>query len=180
MPQSDRLNSGMTGFSVHCIYASTSGNVEVAVEAAAKVWQELGWDVQLHRAEQTSIELIRQENHFLLATSTWEHGALNPFFVPLFKAMSQEQFNGKQAAFLGLGDQRYEPVLFCQGMEIVKQVWQKNQGEIIGFPLKVNGEPYAQLDRTVIPWAKQIAQRWQPATTTNGLQSLLGSFLKHA
>ena len=170
----------MSSFSVACVYASTSGNVETVVEAAAQVWRELGWDVSLHRAEQTSIDLINQHTHFLFATSTWEHGALNPFFVPLFKAMSQTQFVGKQAAFIGLGDQRYEPVLFCKGMEIIRDMWQANQGEIIGFPIKINGEPYAQLERTVIPWSKQIAQRWQPPSSPNGQPSLIKTLLNHA
>lgn len=70
---------------LHVIYASTSGNVETVVETAAAVWREQGLTVELHRAEQTSIELVKENSQFVIATSTWEHGALNPFFCAFVK-----------------------------------------------------------------------------------------------
>jgi len=178
----------MSSFSCHGIYASTSGNVETVVETIAKTWQELGWEVALHRAEKTTLEVITQHTHFLLATSTWEHGALNPFFMTLYNEMKKADLTGKQAVFVGLGDERYEPVLFCEGIEIVKRRWVAQGGEVIGLPLRINGEPYAQLDKKVVPWAREIANQWStqaptptsPSPAATGLQKILQGVLRHA
>jgi flavodoxin len=169
----------MTESALHCIYASTSGNVETVVETAAKVLQEQGWQTELHRAEKTGIDLITQNSKFLLATSTWEHGALNPFFAKLFKEMSSQDLTGKQAAFIGLGDSRYEPVLFCEGMEIVKRMWEARGGQVIGIPLKINGEPYKQLETKVVPWANHLVKTWTTVEPT-GLQKIINSVFPHA
>lgn len=177
---SDRLGRGMPELTLHCIYASTSGNVESVVEKVAELWRQHGWQVELHRAEKTALDVITQNSHFLLATSTWEHGALNPFFAALFKEMSQANFQGKHAAFIGLGDSRYEPVLFCEGMEIVKRMWEARGGEVIGIPLKINGEPYAQLESKVVPWANHIAKMWPVATKPNSFQRIIKSVFPHA
>lgn len=143
---------------IQLIYASTSGNVETVVEKVAEVLQAQGYQPTLHRAEQTSLEVIERHQTFILATSTWEHGALNPFFVELHKQMKQADFAGKRAAFIGLGDRRYEPILFCEGMEILKRTWTSRQGGEIIDPLRIQGEPYALLDTLVVPWALKLSQ----------------------
>lgn len=150
----------MSALTLHCIYASTSGNVEKVVETVAQRWRDLGWQVTLHRAEKTQLSTIQDNTHFLFATSTWEHGVLNPFFARLFNEMTKADFTGKQAAFIGLGDTRYEPVLFCEGMQIVRQNWLKNHGQEVGSALRINGEPYSRLETMVIPWADRIATDW--------------------
>lgn len=142
---------------IHLIYASTSGNVELVMQHIATVLEQQGFIAKLHRAEQTPIEVLADNQTFILGTSTWEHGALNPFFQKLYDQMKQTQFAGKQAAFVGLGDRRYEPVLFCEGMEKVRKVWLSNGGEEILQSFKLNGEPYALLEVLVTPWATKLA-----------------------
>lgn len=142
---------------LHAIYASTSGNVEIVVEKVAELWRQQGLAVELHRAEQTSPEVIAQADLFLLATSTWEHGVLNPFFQPLHKAMSTMDCHGKKALFIGLGDTRYEPVLFCEGVETLRRTWLAQGGEQLGVTMKVNGEPYHVLNTSVKTWAERMA-----------------------
>jgi flavodoxin len=143
---------------IQAVYASTSGNVEAVVEAVAAILTQAGHQVELHRAEKTSPEIFSQNDVFLLATSTWEHGVLNPFFQPLHKEMSKLNLAGKQAVMLGLGDTRYEPVLFCEGIEILRQTWLKQNGTQLGQTLKINGEPYHLLETTVAAWAKQVVE----------------------
>jgi flavodoxin len=143
---------------IRIIYASTSGNVESVVEKTSHIWQAHGLRTSLHRAEQSNISLFQNTTHFLLATSTWEHGELNPFFRALLKEMKQTDFTGKSAAFVGLGDTRYEPVYFCQGMETVKNVWERQHGQVIAQPLKINGEPYHLLQSVVKDWAVSVAR----------------------
>lgn len=139
-----------------CIYASTSGNVEITLEKVAELVRAAGWEVSLHRAEQASAELFQQHEYFLLATSTWEHGVLNPFFDRLHKEMKGLNLAGKKAVGLGLGDTRYEQVYFCRGVDILLETWQKQQGEILYQALKLNGDPYPLLNTIVKSWAERL------------------------
>jgi flavodoxin len=141
---------------IHCVYASTSGNVEIVAETVAKVLQGQELPVELHRAEQTAIDLIQNNQNFLFATSTWERGTLNPFFVPLLEEMKKIDFTGKKAGFIGLGDIRYENVFFNRGIDLIHDAWKANRGEVLFRLLKLNGDPYAQLDSVVTPWAQAI------------------------
>lgn len=144
--------------SVQAIYASTSGNTELVVEAVADRWRAGGLTVELHRAEQTSPVVLTSNSTFLLATSTWEHGNINRFFYTLFDALKSISCAGKRAAFIGLGDTRYEPVLFCGGMEMLRERWLAQQGREIGQRLKINGEPHAFLTTSVAQWADAILE----------------------
>jgi flavodoxin len=141
---------------IHAIYASTSGNVETVVEKVAELLRAKNIEVELHRAEQTDSSIFNQGEHFFLATSTWEHGVLNPFFQKLHKEMMKLSFSGKTAFFVGLGDTRYEPVRFCEGMDILKTTWLDNGGQEWGHALKINGEPYHQLETTVAKWVENL------------------------
>lgn len=154
----------LTTMDVHFIYASSSGNVEKVVETVAEIFNVGGITAHLHRAEQTSIDVITANENFVLATSTWEHGVLNPFFKKLYEELQKTRVDGKKAAFIGLGDRRYEPVLFCQGMETVRQTWLDQGGVEIGEKLRMQGEPYAQLDAVVKPWAEGIMKLFTETT----------------
>lgn len=153
---------------IHCIYASTSGNVEAVVEKTAQVFRANGLETQLHRSEQTDISVISQNQQFLFATSTWEHGLINKFFVPLLEQMKQEKFEGKQTGLIGLGDNRYEPVFFNTGIEAIREVWSQNGGVQLFRTLKLNGDPYALLDSVVADWAQQITPHYQGGESSEG------------
>lgn len=157
---------------VHVIYASTSGNVEAVVEKVATILEHQGYTALLYRSEQTSIDVIEENQQFVIATSTWEHGAINPFFVKLHDQMKQADIKGKRAAFIGLGDRRYEPVLFCEGMEKVRRTWLKNGGSELQEPLKINGEPYGLLETTVLPWASKLVQALTSQSQPSMFQSI--------
>lgn len=146
---------------IDLVYASTSGNVEVTIETIAKDLVKNGYKVVLSRAEKTPIETIKKNNFFVFGTSTWEHGQLNPFFQELFEAMQALNFQNKEAAFVGLGDRRYEPVLFCEGIEHIHRLWIEKGGKAVGTILKIQGEPYEILDSMVVPWASKLAKSWK-------------------
>lgn len=139
------------------IYASTSGNVEIVMETIADVLQaHKGISVELLRAENTPITVIEKNSDFIFGTSTWEHGALNPFFSRLYKELQSVDCTGKEAAFVGLGDVRYEPILFCEGMKKLERLWEKQGGTVIGNHLTINGEPYSKLQSVVTPWTERL------------------------
>ncbi len=145
---------------IYLIYASTSGNVEVTVEFIGKLLKKKGFEVFLSRSEKTAIETVLKHSLFVFGTSTWDHGKLNPFFANLYNEMQDQKFLGKQAAFVGLGDRRYEPILFCEGIIKVRQLWLRQGGEEIVSTLQVQGEPYSQLESIVSPWAVNLAKTW--------------------
>lgn len=145
---------------VHLIYASTSGNVEASIEFIASELKKKKFDVHLSRSEKTSIDTINNHKRFVFGTSTWDHGKVNPFFANLYKEMHEADFSAKQAAFIGLGDRRYEPVLFCEGIIKLRQLWLKNGGEEIVPTLKIQGEPFGQFDSIIKPWAQGLVKTW--------------------
>src|SRR3989344_390533 len=146
---------------INLVYASTSGNVEVVMETVAKVLRQNSFEIMLSRAEKTPIETVKKNKYFVFGTSTWEHGQLNPFFQKLYEAMQTKNFQNKEAAFVGCGDRRYEPVLFCEGINKVHGLWLKKDGKVVGTILKIQGEPYEDLDSLVVPWASELAQSWK-------------------
>ncbi len=141
---------------VQIIYASTSGNVEYVCEEISKVLTKNKISNVLTRAETASTEIITNNSLFVLATSTWEHGELNPFFNNLYKFIKTADLTNKAAIFVGLGDTRYEPVLFCGGMEELKKAFLESKGTALYNALKINGEPYHQIN-TVLKWAEELS-----------------------
>jgi flavodoxin len=139
---------------IHVIYASTGGNTEHVMEQVAKHWQAQGVDVILHRAEQTSLSVITDNKYFLLSTSTWDHGTINPFFNKLLAEMKQTDLTGKVSSFIGLGDRRYEQYYFCTGMTLLKEIWEKQNGAAIGIALTIGREPFEEIIETIVEkWA---------------------------
>jgi flavodoxin len=147
--------NGMSSGPILAIYASTSGNTEVVVDEVVSRWRQAGLEMTVVRSETAPLDIWEQGQTFLLATSTWEHGIINPFFQPLFEKLAEVDCSGKQAAFIGMGDRRYEPVLFCQGIKELRKRWSEQGGASIGQPLLINGEPYDLLDTQVASWADQ-------------------------
>ena len=141
---------------IHIIYASTSGNTEFVMDTVANKWRKMGREVILHRSEAIDIDTIKENNHFLLATSTWDHGTINPFFNKLFSEMKKTNCSGKQAAFVGLGDRKYTKHHFCKGMTLLKEVWEKSKGESLGIALTIGREPFDELMIKIIEdWAEK-------------------------
>ena len=140
------------------IYASTSGNVEATCQRVSDLLKEAGIDSTLHRVEKTDFKVIQESNIILYATSTWEHGELNPFFNKLLVEIEKNNLTGKRAAFIGLGDTRYEQVLFCKGIDIVREAFIKSGGKDIYSTLKINGEPYQYFNTTILNWTKKLIE----------------------
>lgn len=138
------------------IYASTSGNVEATCQRISDLLQEAGFKTSLHRAEKTDISVIKESIFCLFATSTWEHGEINPFFNKLLAEIEKNDLAGKTAGFIGLGDTRYEQVLFCKGIDIVRDAFLKSGGKDVCSPLKINGEPYQYFSTTVLNWTNKL------------------------
>ncbi len=137
---------------VKIIYASTSGNVESTCEYIGEVLEGHHFEVELFRSEKVDATEIIKHQLFIFATSTWEHGEINPYFEPVLKDFANLDMSGKHAGFVGLGDTRYEPILFTKGIDIAREAFLAKGGKSIGDVLRINGEPYHQLEELVRPW----------------------------
>ncbi len=141
---------------IQIIYASTSGNVEAVCQKISDILETHNFRTTLQRAESTNFSVISDNNKFIFATSTWEHGEINPFFNKLLQEMMQNNLSGKTGAFVGLGDTRYEQMLFCKGAEILREAFLKGGGKELSTMLKINGEPYGQMDTLVTTWTNRL------------------------
>ncbi|MBP9758949.1 flavodoxin domain-containing protein [Candidatus Dojkabacteria bacterium] len=142
---------------VEIIYASTSGNTELVMEfLKSKLEVEKSIAFNLYRAELTDIEVIQKNKFFIFGTSTWEHGVLNPFFNNLYSGILKNNMAGKFAGFVGCGSVDYESVLFCRGIDIIKEGFISQGGTQIGMTLKVNGDPHSQLEGYITKWVENF------------------------
>jgi len=147
---------------IHIVYASTSGNTEFVMDKVADVWRKMGREVFLHRSEKTDINILTKNKFFLLATSTWDNGKINPFFDRLLSEMEKLDFSDKSAAFIGLGDRRYESHYFCTGMTLLKEVWEKSNGKSVGVALTIGREPFDEIiDKLVRDWAEKTLKLFE-------------------
>ncbi|MBP6880153.1 flavodoxin family protein [Candidatus Saccharibacteria bacterium] len=138
---------------IQAIYASTSGNVEYVMTQIAKIEPR----VKLLRAEYIDSKSF-DSDIFIFATSTWAHGEVNPIFVPALEQIVNRDMTGKKAFFIGLGDNRYEPVLFCEAINITRRAFDASGGRSLGKTFRLNGDPYTQEDK-VEDWVENMLQK---------------------
>ncbi len=140
---------------VKIIYASASGNTLAVAEKVQEILLNNDFNVELIRAE------FFDNNYgknilYLFAVSTWEHGEINPFFNEIISFASKNSFKDIKVCFVGLGDLRYEKVLFCGGMNKLRDLLIEKQAKEIVSPIRINGEPYDKLDTLVANWAEKL------------------------
>ncbi|MCA9385498.1 flavodoxin family protein [Candidatus Dojkabacteria bacterium] len=147
----------MTSF--YLIYASVSGNTELVMDYCRHEISQAGHIATLFRAERMPTHILESGTHFIFGVSTWEHGEINPHFLPFLEFMGKQSLNGKKAAFVGLGDTRYEPELFCAGIDRIQKTFINQGGEELLPTLKLNGEPQGQIDERVRPWVLELVSK---------------------
>lgn len=141
---------------IKIIYASASGNVEAVCEFVGQILEGHHFDVELIRAETCDSAEIIKSSLFVFATSTWEHGEISPYFEPVLADFAHLDMHHKYAGFIGLGDTRYEPVLFCKGAELARDTFVKRGGKQVTEMLKINQSPYSKLEPVVKPWVHRF------------------------
>lgn len=147
--------------SLQIIYASTSGNTLAVAEYLHNMVLSSGMYSEIHKAQLATSATLNLSDTFVFATSTWEHGEINPYFKPLMKEIREKDLSEKRVAFIGTGDVRYEPVLFCQGMETLRELILSRGGKEICDSLKINGDPYDHMDSAIKNWCTELIQLLQ-------------------
>lgn len=145
---------------INIIYASASGNTQFV---AQHIHDHLSddFDTRIFKAELSNFkEMINSGiDHFVFATSTWEHGEINPYFNKILTEIQNLDLSKVYAAFVGTGDLRYEPILFCKGMEILRDAAITSGINELVSPLKINGDPFDQLDTLVKNWEVKLTEK---------------------
>jgi len=143
------------------IYASTIGNTEATMQHISQTLEKNSIPTQLIRVETATPDILEKNDTFILATSTWGHGDINPLWNKLLTTMQTTNMKNKKSAFVGLGDYRYEPVYFCRGVDILKEAFIKAGGEAVNMTLKINGDPYQHFDKLVKVWTSELITLWK-------------------
>jgi len=97
---------GKTGI----FYASKSGVTEAFAKQLA---EQLGAD--LHNMKSTNVDVIAGYNNVILMASSYFFGALMEDWGSKVKLLHTVDFNGKNVAIVGVGNQERHPDSFCSG-----------------------------------------------------------------
>ncbi len=143
---------------INVIYASASGNTLLVAKYIKDRFLDEMFDAKLHRAELFETSLFKEKEVYIFAISTWEHGVPNPHFDDLLDHFKNNK-NKLKVAFIGLGDLRYEPVLFCGGMNSFREAMINGGGNELISPLRLNGEPHDKLNNVVENWFINLLEK---------------------
>ena len=133
------------------------GHTELVVDKVSELLMRAGIENKLTKAEVTDYSIIENNSQFVFATSTWEHGVINPYFNSILEQLSLEKdLSGKIAAFIGTGSVKYEVFYFCEGAKILRKTWLEANGREYLPPIYVEGLPYDKLDTLVANWTNKL------------------------
>lgn len=136
------------------------GHTEIVVDRVAQILNASNIECMVHRAEVTDYSVIQQNDKFIFATSTWEHGVINPYFDKILSNLSNDNnLTRKYAAFIGLGSTKYEIYFFCEGAKILRKAWLDGGGMELIPPIYMDGLPYDKLDTIVPNWVDKLIQK---------------------
>jgi flavodoxin long chain len=85
------------------IYGSTTGNTS---DVAVKIAQNLGEEnTELFDVKDVGLDIIDAFDQFIFAIPTWDYGEVQEDWEEVWEEVENYDFEGKTAAFVGLGDQ---------------------------------------------------------------------------
>ena len=98
-------------------YGSTTGHTDAVAEL---IRDEFGRGmVKLHCMAETKKQDFANYNYLIIGSPTWHIGKLQSDWEAFFPELDEIDFNGKQVAYFGLGDQLEYPYNFLDAMGIL-------------------------------------------------------------
>lgn len=122
------------------IYGSTTGNTEAASKAIESVLSSQGVEVTVVDACDTNVDQIGDYDLVVLGASTWGEGDIQDDFVSFYEEMSNAQFDGKEVAVFGCGDNDMFPHCFCKAVDLIEGKAKESGANIVTESLKIDGE----------------------------------------
>lgn len=152
------------------IYGSTTGHTEFVIDTLAACLQETpDLRVVKQRAEASTPEDLLKGDLLLLACGSWNtggpEGQMNPWMHELLTVRAAAaDLKGRQAAVIGLGDDRYR--FTARAADLMAGWLQAHGATLILPPLKIVNDPYDQTAK-VKAWASEFLSKAgiQPART---------------
>jgi flavodoxin I len=151
--------------SLHIVFASTSGHTEYAIEVVLDSLHSTApaWQTEATRAEKAQPRDLLRGDIFLLASATWNTGAvegqLNPYMLELLHNKAKNlDLAGKACACIGLGDHRY--FYEARAAELLDNYVEVHHGRPLLPTLRIVDEPYGQ-EETIRVWARQMVDASQ-------------------
>jgi flavodoxin len=128
------------------VYGTGSGNTELVSQMVAAGLEDKGMEVECVRVEKTSVEEVIKADLIVLASSTWNVGELQDYFVPFHKELIEQQLPGKPMAVIGLGDSKNYDI-FNGASDILEAAVKKVGGLQLLPTMRIDGPPHKVLDQ---------------------------------
>ena len=114
-----------------------SFNTRKTSQAAEKIAQEFGDEVEKVNAETLTEKEFLSYKNIILGVPTWFDGELPNYWDEFVPAISELDLKGKTFAIFGNGNQKGYPENFVDGVGIMAGLLQSRGARIIGFtPIK--------------------------------------------
>jgi flavodoxin I len=111
-------------------YGSTTGHTDAIAEL---IRDEFGRGmVKLHCMAETKKQDFANYNYLIIGSPTWHIGKLQSDWEAFFPELDEIDFNGKQVAYFGLGDQLEYPCNFLDAMGILAKKITSRGGVRVG------------------------------------------------
>ncbi len=140
------------------IYGSTTGNTEYVANHIRDYLVGKGVDVEKRDVAQTTIsDLFSTDNPIMLGCSTWgeDEIGLQEDFDLFHSQLANADLSGKMFVLFGCGDSSYK--YFCGAVDKIGQTIKKRGAQLVGSPLKIDGEPEASVDQ-ITGWLDELVR----------------------
>ena len=145
------------------LYATYSGSTDLA-SAVIEETLKTGHEVKRLLVSQTDPQLLNEYQLIVLCSPSWDfdgnEGMPHEDFLTFFEKVSQNMYENKKFAVLGLGDSSYAK--FCGAVDHLEKFVNDKKGVILTPSLKIDGFFYDQTGNTqkiknwVISWQKEL------------------------
>lgn len=142
------------------VYGSTTGNSKNTADIIKKTLKSKGYKVTKKNVSAADIdELDKEYDLMIFGCSTWSFDEEDKFelqsgFLPFFDKMGKHKFKNKKIGVFGCGDSSYKH--FCSAVNKIEDLVTKNDGQLAGSSLKVDGNPYEH-DKEIKKWVNTLA-----------------------
>jgi len=142
---------------VTIVYSSVGGNTALVCEAVAESLEAQDITVHTARCQTIDPQIMTVSDLIILACPTYGQGTLEADFAAFLKSISAQDWSHQDFAIIGLGDTKYYPEYLTEAAQLLADWVQKQDGDIIGRPLRI-GKPPLSIIQTIIPrWADKLA-----------------------
>ena len=113
-------------------WGSNTGNQEDAVKFLQEYMKGEGYTLELFNIADTDPIKMLDYNKLIIGCPTWHIGELQDDWETIYDEYKKLDFNGKTAAFFGMGDQIGYPDNFLDAIGLLAKPFMENGGKLIG------------------------------------------------